>query len=30
MIRNLFAAAAIVAVGSLPAVAENWSGQVTP
>lgn len=30
MIRNLLAAAAVIATGWLPASAEDWSGQITP
>ncbi|WP_333814325.1 hypothetical protein [Tabrizicola sp.] len=30
MIRNLLGAAVVVVTGSLPALAEDWSGQVTP
>lgn len=30
MIRNLLGAAAILALGSTAALAEDWSGQITP
>lgn len=30
MIRNLMAATAVAVMGSLPVLAQDWSGQVTP